>query len=74
MYTVREPNPDSLSTMHCTKRVRIGLFHCVHKFMIKLVPTQIEHPIAAEGRLIFSLMTSSKIATKFQKTQSIFQS
>ena len=28
-YTVKEPNPDSLGTMHSTKRVRIGLFHCV---------------------------------------------
>ena len=24
-----EPNPDSLGTMHSTKRVRIGLSHCV---------------------------------------------
>ena len=28
-YTVGEPNPDSLSTMHSIKRVRIGLFHSV---------------------------------------------
>ena len=28
MYTVGEANPDSLSTMHSTKRVRISLFHC----------------------------------------------
>ena len=29
-YTVKEANPDSLSTIHSTKRVRISLSHCVH--------------------------------------------
>ena len=28
-YTVKEANPDSLSTMRSTKRVRISLSHCV---------------------------------------------
>ena len=28
-YTVKEANPDSLNTMHSTKRVRISLSHCV---------------------------------------------
>ena len=30
MYTLKEANPDSLSTMHSTKRVRISLFQSVH--------------------------------------------
>ena len=28
-----EPNPDSISTMHSTKRVRIGLSHCVYTYI-----------------------------------------
>ena len=31
-YTVGEANPDSLSTIHSTKRVRISLSHCVDIF------------------------------------------
>ena len=39
VYTVGEANPDSLCTMHSTKRVRISLSQCVVPYSFNLCHT-----------------------------------